>query len=484
MQISRRMRRTVAFVAFVAAGCSGAPEPPRPNFVIVLTDDQAYSTLPFMQHTQKLLVEEGTSFTNFFINDPICCPARGTIFLGEYHHNHLLETHPKGCSYRFFEEGKHLRSMGKLLQNAGYRTSYIGKPLNSYHLYLEQAGPDDSGDHLLDGWSEYHAIVNRSYYGFKLHENGAIRSIPADRARYQTDVLSRIGQDFIEASSEAAEPFLLFISPDAPHAPSKPAIRHRNKFPNRRAPRVPSFNEADVSGQPALEQSPLMGFGKIMKADTNYRLQLQSLLAVDEMVRDLVAKLSETQQLEDTYFFFLSDNGLHFGEHRIVWGKGTPFEESVRVPLVVRGPGVERGAEISRLTNNADLLPTLLDLVGETPGERVDGRSLAPLFGPDAKEKPWRNAIVLESRHEVRNQGVPPFGAVRTEHFKWIEFENGRNALYDLRNDPHELTNVAGGTYRAVAGELSQRLAELLACSGAACRAAEDAPLEARPTGE
>jgi arylsulfatase A-like enzyme len=226
-----------------------------------------------------------------------------------------------------------------------------------------------------------------------------------------------------------------------------------------------------------------MNLREIAEADKNYRMQLQSLLAVDEMVRDLIGVLTDSNLLEDTYFFFLSDNGLHFGEHRIVWGKGTPFEESVRVPLVVRGPGVERGREVSRLTNNADLLPTLLDLVGETPSERVDGRSIAPLFGPDAADTPWRNTIVLESRHEQRNQGVPPFGAVRSERFKWIEYENGQKALYDLENDPHEMTNVADGPYEAVARELSGRLGELLACSGPACREVEDAPLEAKPAG-
>jgi arylsulfatase A-like enzyme len=247
------------------------------------------------------------------------------------------------------------------------------------------------------------------------------------------------------------------------------------------APRVPSFNEADVSGQPALAKSPSMDSRQIAMADKSYRLQLQSLLAVDEMVRDLILLLSETNELENTYVFFLSDNGLHFGEHRIVWGKGTPFEESVRVPLVVRGPGVERGREVSRLTNNADLLPTLLDLIGETPSERVDGRSIAPLFGPDAMEAPWRNTIALESRHEARNQDVPPFGAVRSERFKWIEYENSQNALYDLENDPYEMKNVADGPpYQAVAEELSRRLGDLLGCSGATCRGVEDAPLEAK----
>jgi arylsulfatase A-like enzyme len=202
------------------------------------------------------------------------------------------------------------------------------------------------------------------------------------------------------------------------------------------------------------------------------------------MVRDLIDRLAATDRLDDTYFFYLSDNGLHFGEHRMHWGKGTPYEESVRVPLIVRGPGVEKGRSISRLVTNADLLPTLLDLAGVPPRKNIDGRSFAPLFRADSNRVPWRTAIPLESRHEKRNQSVPRFGAIRTERYKWIEYENGRRALYDLKNDPHEMTNVAGGRNAALGEDLSRRLKELLACSGPSCLVAEDAPLAAGAGGD
>jgi arylsulfatase A-like enzyme len=135
---------------------------------------------------------------------------------------------------------------------------------------------------------------------------------------------------------------------------------------------------------------------------------------------------------------------------------------------------------LPQLATNADLLPTILDLVGGRPGERVDGRSLVPLFGPGAQNVPWRNAVPLESRHEERNQGVPAFGAIRTRRYKWIEYENGGLALYDLANDPHETTNVHGGANAAVAEALSAWLHDLLACSGAVCRSVEDEVLDAR----
>jgi N-acetylglucosamine-6-sulfatase len=473
-------------IALIGSACGEqqSPETQGPNFVIILTDDQESSSLEHMPHLQELLVDEGTSFGNFFLNDPICCPARGTIFLGEYRHNHRLESHENGCSYRFFEEQKHLRSMGKLLHDAGYRTSYIGKPLNRYDGYLELAGSSDDGDHLLAGWSDYHAIVKIGFYGFDLHENGGIRSVPPDPSQYQTDVLSRLGQQFITKNATADGPFLLFIAPDAPHAPTEPAHRHRDSFPGLQAPRGPSYDEADVSGQPGVENNRRLSFMKVLSIDSRYRRTLQSLLAVDEMVRDLIETLATTGRLEDTYFFYLSDNGLHFGEHRLSSGKGTPYEESVRVPFIVRGPGVGRGRETSRLVTNADLLPTILDLAGLPPRENIDGRSIAPLLRADAEQVPWRTAIPLESRHAARNQSVPPFGAIRTERYKWIEYENDRHALYDLANDPHEMTNVAGGRNAAIGEELSRRLKKLLACAGSSCREAEDAPLSAKVAGE
>jgi len=470
----------VALAGLACGGCNGEGQEgaPRPNIVVILTDDQASSSLRFMPHTQKLLVREGTSFSNFFINDPICCPSRGTILLGEYQQNHRLETHPKGCGYRFYEEGKQRRSLGRRVHDAGYRTSYLGKYLNSHDLYVAQAGPAEDEGHLLTGWDDYHIVVKRSFYGFQLHENGKVRRV--QRGQYQTDVLSRLATQFIETNAAEGGPFFLFIAPDAPHEPATPALRHRQRFPRRRAPRVPSFNEADVAGQPALHESPVLSEQEIADIDRRYRRQAQSLLAVDEMVRDLVQKLEALGQLENSFLFFASDNGMHFGEHRIAWGKGTPFEESVRVPLVIRGPGVVKDRVLPQFATNADLLPTVLDLVGETPGERVDGRSLTPLFGPGAAEVPWRNAVVLESRHEARNQGVPAFGAIRTSRFKWIEYASGGRALYDLANDPYEMTNAYGEENEAITEALSGWLRDLLTCSGSTCHSLEDEDLDAR----
>jgi arylsulfatase A-like enzyme len=450
----------------------------KPNIVIIVTDDQATSTLAHMPHTQELLVREGTLFPNFFINDPICCPSRVTILLGQYRHNHQIERSQWGCGFRFFKEGMHRRSFGTMVREAGYRTGYVGKYLNSHRSYVTLKGPDPGGDHLLAGWDDYHILLDSSYLGFELHENGKLRELPADSGHYQTDVLAELATTFIGDSADAEKPFFLFIAPGAPHGPGQPARRHRAAFEGVRAPRIPSFNEVDVSGQPGLEKSKRMGAFAATQIDRRYRAQLQMLAAVDELVRDVVAALQASGHLEDTYLLFASDNGMHFGEHRIQRGKATPFEEAVRVPLVIRGPGVVRDRVAPQLTANVDILPTVLDLIGETPGPAIDGRSLVPLFGPDAEAAVWRNAIVLESRHEKRNQGIPSFGAIRTNRFKWIEYERGGRALYDLRDDPHEMTNIHGPASQDTTQALSAWLFELLHCSGSDCLRVENETLD------
>jgi arylsulfatase A-like enzyme len=461
--------------ASIACGDRPANSPSRnPNIVVIVTDDQAHQMLQYMQHTQKLMVEQGTSFDNFFINDPICCPSRVTILLGQYRHNHQLEVHETGCGHRFYSQGMHKRALGRRVQDAGYRTGFVGKYLNSHHRYVRAASVEKAGEELLDGWDDYRISLRPRYRGFVLHENGEIVFYPPSPENYQTDVLGRLSTRFIRASADAGKPFFLFVSTDAPHAPTTPAPRHRSLFAETRAPRGPSFNDPDVSGQPGLQESPPLRPKQIASIDATYRRTLQSLQAVDELVLAVVEELERLGQLDDTYLFFASDNGLHFGEHRIAWGKGTPYEEAVRVPLVIRGPGVAKNQVRSEITSNVDILPTVLDILGQQPDERIDGRSLRPLFGPKVEGAEWRRAIALESRHEARNQGVPAFGALRSERYKWIEYENGERALYDLANDPHELTNVYGTENAALGEVLATWLRDLLVCHGAMCERIEN----------
>jgi arylsulfatase A-like enzyme len=236
------------------------------------------------------------------------------------------------------------------LQRAGYRTMLVGKYLNGY----PEGG---SRTHVPPGWSEFISpIDDEAYKGFdyRMNENGRIVSYGQRSRDYLTDVLARKVEDLLRRSGGA--PFFLYLTPYAPHHPATPAPRHDRLFAGARVPRTPSFNEADVSDKPA-PRTALAG-SEIEDIDALYRSRLRSMRAVDEMIARLVEILESSGRLRDTYIVFTSDNGFHMGQHRLRPQKATPYEEDVRVPLVVRGPGVPSGETLSGyLAGNVDLAP-------------------------------------------------------------------------------------------------------------------------------
>jgi N-acetylglucosamine-6-sulfatase len=190
----------------------------------------------------------------------------------------------------------------------------------------------------------------------------------------------------------------------------------------------------------------------------------------------LLRSLRETGQLDNTYIVLWNDNGYHMGQHRIPEGKRTVYEEDVRYPMVVRGPGVGHGAKDERLVSGADLMPTFLELAGAPTPEYVDGRSLAPvLFGSDPS---WRDSLLLEGYDDGfgKKAYVPPdFKAIRTSDGRtYVEHETGEGELYDLRTDPRQLRSLHDEPERAIEqAALSARLQNLKYCSGKGCWGAE-----------
>ena len=242
------------------------------------------------------------------------------------------------------------------------------------------------------------------------------------------------------------------------------------------------------------------------------------MLAVDDMVGELIKALHESGELDNTYIFFTSDNGFHLGEHRLSAGKWTPYEEDIRVPLIVRGPGVPEGETLPHMVLNNDLAPTFADLAGAEPPSFVDGRSLKPLLNdhPTPVED-WRKRFVIESVAERSGVPQPPFitesevvplltgdplpgnwrrtsaasaqsseewgrpwlKALRTNNYLYVDYKTGEHELYDLRKDPYELNNMYATAPPEITQRLEAQLDALRQCSAAQCRAAEsDQPAE------
>ncbi|MBI3975945.1 MAG: sulfatase, partial [Armatimonadetes bacterium] len=438
--VTLRVLIPLALCALVLAGgavpTGGAPAAP-PSFVLILDDDQRADTIQYMPILQRDLVARGVTFTNAFVTTPLCCPSRASLLRGQYAHNTGVLTngggdlpeerasrHPGGAEA--FDDRSTLATW---LHAAGYRTGLFGKYLNGYMRLTARVPP---------GWDEWHVFAG-GYFGYPLNENGVVRRIGNAPEDYGTDVIARRAVQFIERAGTA--PLFVYFAPFAPHAPATPHPQDAAGFRDLPPWRPPSYNEGDVSDKPEwVRRLPLLTAARQAEGDEFRRQQLRSLQAVDRAIGQLLEALRRTGRLENTVVVFTADNGLSWGEHRWLDRKSCPYEECVRVPLVVRGPGIPAGRTDPRVVLNVDLAPTFADLAGVRPGLPVDGRSVAPLLrGADAA---WRGEILLEY------WGLPAltWTAIRTDRWKYVEYENGDRELYDLAADPFEMTNVIGSS--------------------------------------
>jgi N-acetylglucosamine-6-sulfatase len=439
----------------------------KPNIVFILADDMRKDDLKYMPKTRSVLRDKGMSFSNAFVSNALCCPTRATIMRGQYAHNTEVWTN-KGSSggwQAYRNEGNEKDNVATRLDAAGYRTGLFGKYLNEY------PGATDEPR----GWDRWFAHTGgANYYDYKINDDGRIIHYGSTSADYETDVIADHAMNFIGASAMARVPFFAFVAPKAPHGPYTPARRDKHAFDGIRAPRPPSFNERNVSDKPPwIRKLSRLSDARKAKIDKRAEKRAETLQALDDLVAGVVGKLREKRVLGNTYIFFTSDNGYHLGEHRIHAGKGRPYEESVRVPLVVRGPGVAAGRQAQeKLVLNTDYLPTFTDLAStQTPGY-VDGRSLGPVvFKGNAAA--WRSAVLLEAHDAPRN--TPPYSGIRTSSGrKYVKYAGGKKELYYLDRDPYELHNSYDPN--SPPATLATRLQALKSCAGVGCRIVENGP--------
>jgi N-acetylglucosamine-6-sulfatase len=453
----------------LATGCA---VPSRPNFVFILTDDMDAAALRHMPRTRRLVGGCGATFNNMFVTNPICCPSSVSMLTGQYSHNNgiLHNVPPQGGFQKFVDIGGDRSTLATWLHDGGYLTGRVGKYLVGYPTGTTYVPP---------GWDDWHSTYEGSttYFNYALNENGAVVPYGAAEDDYITDVLSRKAIQFLAgAEANDDQPFFLVFAPTAPHAgaaqngPPTPAPRHRGSFAGVTAPRPPSFNEADVSDKPpAIRNLPLLTAAQVAAIDQEYQARLESLQAVDEAVERIVDTLDALGELEDTYILFTSDNGYHLGQHRLRNGKAQVYEEDIRVPLLVRGPGIPEGVSLDHFALNIDFAPTIADLARVVPGRVMDGRSLAPLLVRDTPPPHnWRKDFLVEVYRVPGQIGEPGF-ALRTRHELYVEFASGLRELYDIREDPFELENLITVADKGYVKRLSRRLAELATCSGDGC---------------
>ena len=487
----------IALVCGSIAGADHTPShdkhpssPHHPNIIFILTDDMALRDVEVMPKLKRLLIDEGTTFTNFFVTNSQCCPSRSSILRGQYVHNHGVDSNTAGF-HRFRELGNEASTMATWLKAAGYTTGLMGKYLNGYT-------PHNDKNYVPQGWDEWDSPIDNHGYDeidYPMNENGKIVQYGHSPNDYLVDVISRKASGFIHQAAEKKQPFFLYLAPYAPHQPATPAQRHRNLFADAKAPRTASFNEKDVTTKPAyIRALPLIDGKQITKMDLLYRKRVQSLQSVDDLIDELIGALGQTDQLHNTFIVFTSDNGFHFGQHRLHMGKQTPYEEDIHVPLVIRGPGVPARHTAPHLTVETDLAPTFAEWASVTPPGFVDGRSLEPLLNkhlPPLSE--WRQGVLIEhapgpepfmSRFEemlfqVKGKSkLTAYKAVRSNQYLYVQYSSGERELYDLRNDPDELHNMIQQAEPSLIKRFSFWLNQLMQCKGSGCRQVEDANSE------
>jgi len=469
------MFRRLFVVMVVAVGGYGgtadrarAASARRPNFVFFLIDDMRHDVMscaghPFVRTPNiDRIARGGVRFTNAFVTISLCAPSRACFLTGAYAHRNGVATN----------EGQGIRpdhpTFAQILQKAGYETAFIGK------WHMEPTAEPRPG---FDYWLSFRG--QGEYIDPMLNENG--RTFRA--SGYMTDLLTRYAVEWL--ARPRSKPFALCIWHKAMHGPFTPAERHKGLYADIRLPEPVSFRDT-FEGKPRWQRELIVAGGQRRRprrgadaapstapaavpdrvepekwdpTDERRINYLRTLAAVDEGVGRVLDALEKAAVADNTVVIFAGDNGFFLGEHRR-GDKRLAYEESIRIPLLMSGPGVRpQGGTIPQVVLNIDVAPTILAMAGaEVPGT-MQGCSLEPLFA--GRTGNWRRSFLYEYYREQWLAGIPTMVGVRREDWKYVRYPERKDLdeLYDLRHDLHEMRNLA--TDPAAGPKLAEMKAEL-----------------------
>ncbi len=475
---------------------------PKPNIVMIMTDDldmSVWSTalqLGYMPNAQSHLVDKGTTFTETFVALSTCCPSRSTFFTGQYPHNHgvIRNSGPKGGFQNFAGDDS---TIAVWLHNAGYRTGLIGKYLNGY------GASDLGGSYIPPGWDTWQALFTVAQFDYSMTHNGTIVSYGAQPQDYQTDVVANLAEAFIRANDP--RPFFLTLTPSAPHYESasggeddgrslRPAPRYAttpaiNPIPTESSL---SFNEANMTDKPAWMRKVAL-VDPVLQRE-GYNSKLVAMRSVDDLIGQVFATLQDEGVLDNTLVIFTSDNGYQYGTHRRI-AKTDLYDESIRLPMVIRAPGQSTPRVVSDWAMNTDWAPTIVDYARASAGRVMDGRSLRGLVeGTNTEsirrsllvELPSDDRISAEHRPFLMIRSKDPALTLEASGHKVLIYARTLDAfgtaligeeLYDLDADPSQLASLHKSTLQKridQKAKLAARLQQLKACAGDTCRSLEN----------
>jgi N-acetylglucosamine-6-sulfatase len=441
----------------------------RPNIVMVLTDDMRLDELEQMPKTQALMRERGLSFTDAISPHPLCCPARAELLTGQYAQNNGVRHNES--KFGGYSRIKTKNTIGTWFAGQGYNTAFVGKHANGY----EHESPRDPGWHV---WEPLTGNPT-DYYRFHFFGNEQWRD------DYVTDRIAEKTNDAVRKMAAADKPFLLLSNHIGPHerqqygpgglVDAPPAERHADFEIDEVAPPIeaPSFNRKTKGGLPRK----MLVKKRVSKAKVQQRWEarVRSLQSVDDAVASLFAQLDAAGEADNTYVIFTSDNGFSLGERRL-HKKNNLVQESLLIPMVATGPGIDAGTTSDLQVTLVDLVATMADLGSVKPRLDVDGVSFRrTLLGGT---QPWRDTTLIQTgdkynRRKDRNLRWKGWAlrGVRTDRYAYArDVNNGQKLLFDHARDPWEMRNVARvPRYAAVVRELDRRTNRLMRCAREAC---------------
>lgn len=391
-----RISVSIALLVVVAKSLSATS----PNVLFILTDDQDVMLGSFdpegpLQETRKRIVEQGTWFENSFCHVPICCPSRASLITGRYMHNNGAKDNT--CGGKTFQDEAEQHNLFTFAKAAGYTTYYAGKYLNNYGSLsgVERVPPG------FDSW--YGLKGNSRYYDYTVSNNGVAEVHGSDYHKdYYTDRLANRSLEFLHNVSQGvsgfSEPWVMMIGTPASHGPNTPAPQYQTAYANRKAPRTPSWNLApQPEKHPLMQGIVAMDQGHIDTSDVFFERRWSVLKSVDDLVVKLLDELERMQAIDNTFIIFSADNGFHLGQFGMLYDKRMLYEHDIRIPLVVRGPGVRRNATSAAPVMHHDIAPTMLHMMGiaRTP-DIMDGTSWLSQVIESEKPKPWRGDFLVE----------------------------------------------------------------------------------------
>lgn len=462
------MKRFLIAVLLVSA-MSRATYAAPPNVVMILIDDLRWDELGCMGHPYvktpgvDRIAAEGALFENAFTVAPLCSPSRASFLTAMHTHRHGIVDNVDRSA-----RSHELVTWPRVLHDAGYETAWVGK----WHM-----GVDDSPRPGFDDWLSVKG--QGRYVDPPLNENGET----VQGRGYVTDIFSDRAVEFIR--KPRTKPFCLYLSHKAVHPDLEqkadgtivnalatnfvPAERHAKLYEGATIPRRPNCDDT-LAGKPALQRQvdDLPPLSRATGSKDHEILGRQRMFAaVDEGIVRLLAALDETKQAENTIVVFSSDHGYFYGEHGLSYERRLAYEESIRIPLIIRYPALAKSAtKIADAVLSIDVGPTVLDLCGTKFPQPVQGRSFAPLL--KGEPLPSRYPFLIQHASDIVFARMKHMGydAVRGERYKFIRYREfpGMEELYDLQADPYEMQNLAAdATMSDVRREMESELNRLIA---------------------